>query len=103
MAKITHSSMPYIIDDGIPFPFGYILVILILIFITICIHNYRSSREPAIIIDNRSKLEIFTDNHTGVQYLGNKYGLVLRVDVAGMPYCVDAERLGSLEKEEINK
>ncbi len=40
---------------------------------------------------NRSGLEIYTDQRTGVQYVGNKHGLCLRVDAEGNPV-IDVQR-----------
>jgi hypothetical protein len=64
----------------------FALVIFATFFILFgAIFNYFSAKDSTDSPTRRSGLRLYTDHLTGVQYIGNKYGLTIRINKHGQP------------------
>jgi len=76
------------IANGIMNRYAYccILAIIIVAFV-----NFFAPKDDTDPIDGRSGLSIYTDNLTGVQYVGNSNGLTVRVARNGLPIFIETK------------
>lgn len=70
------------IAEGILFRLGTVALFLI---ITLTVGSYFAPKDDTDPKDGRSGLTVYTDNLTGVQYVGAERGLAVRVDTNGNP------------------